>query len=155
MADELKSFESLIKEWANGGFPSLSPEQVVEIYAVAFGHYASRRYGEAENYFRLLTVISPLDHQYWKGLGASLQMQGKYSEAINGFVCSQILNKDMPDPYLYVYAADCYFALGHVELGLKALNAAQLSAEEVENENVLHHVSLMRDLWSNKDKKGY
>ncbi len=75
-------------------------------------------------------------------------MQHEYEEAINCYLYTQMLNQDKPDPYLYVHAADCYFALKRVKSGLKALEAAHLSAEkEIQDQRVLRHVALMRDLW--------
>lgn len=155
MDEKMNSFESLIKGWENRGFAAFSPEEIKTVYASSYELYRSQKYDEAAQLFRFLTVLAPFEANYWKGLGASLQMKGQYNEALSCYICCQILNHEQPDPHLYVYAADCYFALDQREQGLKALEAARLSAEEKDDEQVIHHVSLMKELWSNTDKKGH
>lgn len=151
--DSLEEFEALIVKWWKQGkanpLPKMTPEKVLEVYHIAYRLYRDQRYEEAVHFFRLLTIANPFDGRYWKGLGACLQMQKQYEEAINCYVCTQILNRHTLDPYLFVHAADCYFAVGKKEEGLKALNGAQWSAGEQGDQQVLNHVALMRERWSN------
>lgn len=126
----------------------MSQEELQEVYALSYLLYRDRQYHQASLFFRLLVVAQPSEAKYWKGLGACLQMKKSYEEALNCYICSQMLHRHLPDPYLYVYAADCYFALQQVEEGLKALEAARLSAEKTKHLRILQHVALMRERWS-------
>ncbi|WP_068466576.1 tetratricopeptide repeat protein [Candidatus Protochlamydia phocaeensis] len=127
---------------------ALSLKQEKEMYYMAYHLYRDQQFEDACHFFRLLVVVNPLEPKYWKGLGASLQMLQHYQDALNCYICTQILHRDQPDPYLYVYAADCYFALKQIPSGLKALEAARLSAEEQQDPRVLKHVALMKEVWS-------
>jgi|GEM_PF-4647831 len=123
--------------------------KIQEIYALAYVLYSHQKYSEASHFFRLLTLISPWVAKFWKGFGASFQMQKDYREALECYLfCSQLTSPDQPDPYLHVQEADCYFALKEIDSGLKALEAAHLSAKKVNDIGVLQHVAFMRQLWS-------
>lgn len=145
---------SLLEWWQNQdqetlSTEALSAEKVEEMHHIAYNLYQDRQYDRAAHFFRLLTIVNPLEMKYWKGLGASLQMTKDYEQAIQYYVSAQLVCQNKPDPYLYVYAADCYFALGQKQESLKALEGAQLIATEQNNVKVLNHVALMKDLWSN------
>jgi type III secretion system low calcium response chaperone LcrH/SycD len=146
-------FDAQIAEWikeVNEGTNSLSQmteEKIQDLYFLAFSLYREERYQDASYFFRLLAVAQPSDAKNWKGLGACLQMVQEYEDALHCYMSAQILNQEKPDPYLYVHAADCYFALKQKESGLKTLEAARLAAEETQDRRVLQHVALMRELW--------
>lgn len=154
MSETLSYFEKYIQEGSIDKDKPLqlafTPQKTKEIYHTAYHLYREQQYDQAIHLFRLLTILSPTESKYWKGLGACSQMQDDYEHALCCYTCAQILNTDQPDPYLYVHAADCYFALENIEQGFRALEGAQLSAEERNDERVLHHVDLMRKLWSNE-----
>jgi secretion system chaperone SscA len=129
-----------------------TPAKVKELYTVAYQLYRDQHYTDASYFFRFLLLSNPKESKYWKGLGACLQMTSEYQQALNCYICCQLLDKDQPDPYMYLHAADCYFALGQIEHGLKALDAAHLGAQEKMDTQVMNHVILMKEMWS-KDKK--
>jgi secretion system chaperone SscA len=129
-------------------FSSLSSHKIEELYYMAYHLYRDQQFEQATHFFRFLTCAKPLESKYWKGLGASLQMQQFHEDALNCYIYTQILHRGQPDPYIYVNAADCYFALKQIPAGLKALEAARLSAEETQDPRVLKHVALMKELWS-------
>lgn len=144
---EEQTFEHYIeKGWDQATLP-FSHEKAQEMYYLAYKLYRDQQYEKAHPFFQFLTVYSPLEAKYWKGSAASLHMQKKYKEAIPQYICAEILNKGKPDPYVYVHAADCYFALEQPEDALKALEGARHNAEEQNNEQVMHHVSLMTQQW--------
>lgn len=150
----VEAFKSYISEWMGpeetlegDPFAQTSEEKIKELYAFAYSFYREKQYEEANPFFRFLVLCRPSEAKYWKGFAACLQMQREYEEAINCYLYAQMLNQDKPDPYLYVHAADCYLALKRVESGLKALEAARISAEDIQDQRVLRHVALMRDLW--------
>lgn len=129
---------------------SFSPEKIKEMYSLAYYLYRDQHYEKAIHLFRLLTLIDPLDPRYWKGFGASLQMVHRYEEALRCYICAEGLNQDQSDPYLYIHAADCYFALNHIKAGLKSLETARLNGERQNDEKVLKHVAFMHERWSNQ-----
>lgn len=152
--ETLSHFDCQALEWVNQVLEGHNPlghmadEKVEEIYALAFFLYRNQQYQDASHFFRLLVVFRPSEAKYWKGFGACQQMQQDYEHALNCYMSAQILHQNRPDPYLYVYAADCYFALKQKENGLKALEAARLKGKETKDARILKHVALMRDLWS-------
>jgi secretion system chaperone SscA len=154
MLGESSYFEDTMVNLMNEGSSELNfaellnPVKVKELYATAYRLYRDKHYSDAICFFRLLLVANPRDSKYWKGLGASLQMKGEYQEAINCYICTQTLMNGQPDPHLYIHAADCYFATGQVETGLKTLDAALLSAQEKMDNQAIHHVLLMKQMWS-------
>ncbi len=129
-------------------FGHVTEENIQKMYARAFLLYQEKRYQEASPYFRLLVMISPSEAKYWKSFGACLQMLQSYEEALNCYISAHMLNQKKRDPYLYIYAADCYFALQQREEGLKALEAARLIAKEENDQRILRHAALMRGIWS-------
>ncbi|MBA3723124.1 MAG: tetratricopeptide repeat protein [Parachlamydiaceae bacterium] len=158
LSQSLEQFEALAHEWweankNNDDAPDITLDKENDLYAIAYGFYQDQEYQKSIDSFRLLTALKPFEQKYWKGLGASLQMNEDYEQAIESYFCAQILSKSKADPYLYVYASDCYFTLGQIQDGLKALEGAKLSASEQKNAQVLKHVAIMRERWSNKNIK--
>ncbi|MBA2368639.1 MAG: tetratricopeptide repeat protein [Candidatus Protochlamydia sp.] len=154
-SETFSKFEGALVQWRDQFIEQGSPisadgmaEKTKEFYYIAYHLYRDQQYEEAENFFRMLLMAKPTDPRYWKGLGACLQMRQNYEEALNCYICTQNLHWDQPDPYLYIYAADCYFALNQIKEGLKALEAARLSAEEKEDARILKHVAVMREMWA-------
>jgi secretion system chaperone SscA len=153
-SEACSQFDEQIEKWVqqrmkgNHSLSDIAQEKVQEMEALAHFLYRNEEYQDASHFFRLLAFARPSISKYWKGLGACLQMLQEYDEAINCYASSHILNQEETDPYLYVHAADCYFALKQKEEGLKALEAACLSAEKTKDPRISRHVTLMRELWS-------
>ena len=147
---------NLILDWLKQqdmqSVPSISANKVSEIHHIAYYLYQDQQYEKATHFFRLLTMINPLETDYWQGLAASLQLNKKYKEAIESYISALLINQNEPDPYIYVYAADCYFSLNQVEQGLKTLEGAKTSAKQQGNKQVLNHVNFMQKLWSKNIK---
>ena len=156
MLSQTINFEEMVVNTmkdASGGFDLkalFDSEKVERLYAMAYGLYGSKHYTDASYFFRMLLVANPRETKYWKGLGACLHMNGEHQEAINCYVCAQLLTKDQPDPMLYIHAADCYFATGQIDAGIKALDGALLSAQEKMDEKIVHHVELMKEMWTKR-----
>lgn len=157
MSGEALSSQYDFLDWMNlaneekGPFAAISKEKKDEIYALAYMLYQNQQYQEASTLFRLLIEAHPSEAKFWKGLGACLQMQKDYDEALNCYSCSAYFSsQNQLDPYLYVYAADCHFALKQIDAGLKALEAARSNAKKMNNQRILQHVSFMQQVWSKK-----
>lgn len=129
-------------------FAHISEEKINEMYALAYFLYRQKHFFDSSCIFRQLTVARPAVSRYWKGLGACLQMEKEYEDALNCYASAQLLNGKNPDPYLYLHAADCYFALSNKENGCIALKSARQSAEKINDQRLLHHVKLMQEIWS-------
>lgn len=137
-----------VKEGKNP-YGQVPEKEIQEIYALAYLLYQNQQYLEASHFFRLLVMARPSEAKFWKSFGACLQMQKDYKEALNCYLCcAQLTPSDHPDPYLYVHTADCYLALKQIKAGFKALEAASSCAQRTHDKRVLHHVNLMRQLWS-------
>lgn len=137
-----------VKEGHNP-FGQLPEKKIQEMYALAYVLYQNQRYLEASHFFRSLAMARPSEAKYWKSFGASLQMLKDYDGALNCYLCcAELTSADHPDPYLYVHAADCYLALKQIDAAFKTLTAAAACAKKTNNSQVLHHVALMRQLWS-------
>jgi len=141
-------------EWADQVAQGKNPyshapeEKIQEMYALAYFLYGQQHYLDASHLFRQLVAARPSEAKYWKGLGACLQMLKEYGNALNCYASAQMLNGAKSDPYLYLHSADCYIALKEVKNAFKALEAARLRAEKINDQRVLQHVKLMRELWS-------
>jgi len=128
-----------------------SEKKSEEMYTLAYMLYQNQNYQEATLFFRLLVEASPSNPKFWKGLGATLQMQYDYKGALNCYCCcAQLCDTNQTDPYLYVQTADCNFALKQIKEGLKALNIARSIAKKINDHRVLQHVTFMQQVWSDK-----
>lgn len=152
-AESASFFDHYALEWIEqleqGNNPFVQPEEKLEkAYSFAYSLYNNQRYGDACNFFRLLTAAKPSEKKFWKGFGACLQMQKNYHEALNCYACVEMLSQGNADPYLYIQTADCYFALKQTAKGLKALDVAQKKAKRAKDQTVIDHVLFMRDIWT-------
>lgn len=129
----------------------ISQEKADEVYAFAYALYTQKKYQEALSFFRLLTLKKPQVEKYWRGLGSTLQLLSDFKGALACYLrCLQLLPDDKLDASLFVYAADCHFALGDKQTALATLDAAALLAKKKGLQTVLNHVSFMKRRWSEK-----
>lgn len=128
------------------------PEDIVEgMYSFAYGYYEQGRYEEAELLFRILVSVRMKSSLYWKGLGATLQMRKKYSEAIEAYSWSALQDEKFKDPYPHFHAAECLYTLGEVSRGLQALQSAKAIAAKVGNySGLLTQIDLLQKTWKKK-----
>lgn len=126
---------------------SITSTEITKWYGLAYTLYKHRQYSEAYPLFRALVEVAPQEVKYWKALAACLQMQKDYRNALQYYQHAQNLLVKHPDPYLYVYIADCQLALHDVTAALKTLNLAEQTAKKRKEKRVLQHVALMRSLW--------
>jgi type III secretion system low calcium response chaperone LcrH/SycD len=86
---------------------------MVTLYALAHQAYQNNKYKEATQMFSVLCMMNHLERKYWLGLGASLQMEKKYTSALECYGLAVLLNYKEPDAHLYT--AECMLALGNKE----------------------------------------
>lgn len=127
---------------------TLEKSSIELLYNFAYNHYKQGKYGEAVGLFRLLTMADIRSRKHWMGLGASLQFQKKYAEAIEAYHMAAAL--DPADVHVHIYAADCFFAQDMHKKGISALDCAEqaLKSKKKPDQNLLAHIKLMRQGWN-------
>jgi type III secretion system low calcium response chaperone LcrH/SycD len=125
----------------------LTKEAQEASYYLAHTFYRQGKYEEASSLFRMLTLAGPTTRKFWMGLGASLQMNKDYKEALNAYELAARL--DPTDPHVHLYAADCFFTQGEAEEGLFALDCAEraLTFSPQKQQNFKAHIQLLRRIW--------
>jgi len=100
-----------------------SNEDLRILYSLAYSLYQSGDYGQAKLIFHQLVVSKPLKQKYWLGLGACLQLEKSYTEALKAWGMASILDGEDPTPHFH--AAECSFALNDAEQGWNALKVSK------------------------------
>lgn len=132
---------------------TMKSESLEALYYIAYNRYRQGKYADAESLFRVLTTLGRLNFNYWMGLAGAYQVQKKYREAIDAY--REAFKLRETDPKVSFHAAECFFALGEKEAGLDALQSAErsLKAQQKPDENMLAHIALVREAWTNKTSK--
>lgn len=103
-------------------------ESMAKFYAGAYHLFENKRYYDAANAFLFLVTLNPYNHDYWVGLGMTMQMCADFETAINAYEMAIICNLESPVPYFYL--AKCLFAIHDRPSALEALNLALEYASE-------------------------
>lgn len=123
-------------------------ESPQEIYALAYRFYQAGRYGDAEQFFRLLTSLEVGKPRYWMGLAAALQMQKKYAAAVDCYGAAALLDKKESNPFPHAYAASCLYLLGDLVKAKQALRSAKsISDENKKHRDLSKHLALLEEQW--------
>jgi type III secretion system low calcium response chaperone LcrH/SycD len=104
----------------------LSNASLNDVYRTAYDLYSAGNGLEAARYFAALVTFSPFQGKFWIGLGASQHLDKQYEKALQAYSVAALL--DGRDPAPHYHAAQCYFALGNTQDGLKALDLAEAHA---------------------------
>lgn len=115
---------SLSERLLKAGKELLSDAEAELFYSYAFAHYQSGHSKEAIEAFHVLCARRPLESRFWFGLGASLQEERKYQDALHAWAMTALLNPD--DPYPHFHAAECYLSLNLPQDAEKAFQEARL-----------------------------
>lgn len=130
----VKDKDQFIKELSLGSTPqekmNLDIESMAKLYEAAYEIFASERYHDSVDAFLFLTTLNPANHDYWLGLGMSLQLIHEYEVAIDAYEMAAICSLESPVPYFYL--AKCFFAIHERDTALKALDLAIENASENE-----------------------
>lgn len=119
-----------------------------ELYSFAYHFYEHRKYEKAVHFFRTLMHFDQNNGDYWTGLAASLKMNKQYADAAAAYRVTIGLHPN--DPLLCIYLADCCFAMGQIEEGLKAIDAAELAANgQPQHQKLISQLAFMRQAWCN------
>ena len=110
---------------------NVSEELLETLYAMAHKLYELENYEKSAKIFHGLCVLDHLDHRFWKGLGASRQMGGNLSGAVEAYSVAMATGVYDADTFLHV--AECLIALGRFNSARDALKwALQLIQKEPE-----------------------
>jgi len=109
--------EALQKYFESGGtwqdLLKLETDDVEEVYAIGHGHYADGDYEKALAAFSALIQLNPYAAKHWIAIGATLQAQEMYSDAMAAYELSLTLDEERIAPLFY--CAQCAYALGEKE----------------------------------------
>ncbi|MEX1013052.1 MAG: SycD/LcrH family type III secretion system chaperone [Waddliaceae bacterium] len=112
-AKKLKNRAALKKEISSGktaqeilGFTDSAMDA---FYRAAETLLNGRRYDDALNAFLFLITMNPHHHDYWIGLGMSVQMVGDYQSALDAYEIAAMYEVENPIPYFQL--AKCFMEL--------------------------------------------
>lgn len=98
----LNFFEKGIMPFESMGFDN---RFVGMLYSYAYKLFQSGKFSDAEQVYRLLMCLNPLDARYPHALAATLHKEKKFQESLNNYIVAAYLAPDDPMP-LY-HASDC------------------------------------------------
>lgn len=106
--------EALQKYFNSGGtwqdLLELNNDHIEEVYAIGYEHYTEGDLEQALAAFSALIQLNPYAAKHWIAIGATLQAQEKYADALAAYELSLALDEERIAP-LY-YSAQCAYALG-------------------------------------------
>lgn len=105
-----------------------SDEMMAEFYQTALHLFEEKQYQDAADAYLFLAFCNSHIHDYWLGLGMSMQMCHDYESAIDAYELAAICDLESPIPYFYL--AKCLFAIHDRESAFDALELAIENAQE-------------------------
>lgn len=132
-------------------FPELSKDAITTLYGLGYYLYENGKYTESKQVFRFLSLIEPFDKRHWIGLGAAYQMLKDFNSALECYSVAAI--QDPNNPHIHLYAADCFFAKGDNNMGIKTLESAITVAEKLNSTSLLKQLKYMHQSWNHVDVK--
>ena len=137
---KLKNKKLLKKELAAGKSPQeimgIDDATMARFYGAAYRLFEHRRYSDAASAFLFLVTLNAYNHDYWLGLGMSVQMEGDYESAVDAYEMAAICELENPVPYFYL--AKCLFAMHDRESAMQALDLALEYAQDKPNFDELY-----------------
>lgn len=114
--------EFIIQGGTLGQALAVDSDEYEALYAVAHAAYQAARYQEAADTFGMLVSLSPYQTRFLQAYATSLQMLGRYEDAIVYFSLASMLDLDDPRPFFHI--AQCMLARRMPEQALEALDQA-------------------------------
>jgi type III secretion system low calcium response chaperone LcrH/SycD len=106
----------------------LTDAMIEGIYGQAYRLYNTGKFKDANQLFRLLIMINPVEPKYVMGLAACFHMLKEYKSAVDTYTIVNVVDPNNPIP-LY-HASDCYMQMGDPASALIALEMAVKRAGE-------------------------
>lgn len=147
--EKLKDKKWLKKQLEKGKSPQellgFSDEAMLRFYTAAYKLFEHHHYEDAANAFLFLITLNSFHHDYWLGLGMSMQLLGDYEAAIDAYEMAAICKLESPVPYFYL--AKCLFAIHDRESSVQALDLAiEYSGDEFQFADLKAQAIAARDL---------
>lgn len=124
--EKLKNRKKLKEELAAGRTPQevigFSMQTMGKFYQAANHLFENRHYKNAADAFLFLVTLNAYNHDYWLGLGMSMQMCGDFDFAVDAYEMAAICEIENPVPYFYL--AKCLFAIHDRSAALQAIELA-------------------------------
>jgi len=144
--EALSRLGRLVQEGKPIPIESFTQEDFNTLYTVGYGLYEAGDYIEAKRIFHQLVLAKPLQSEYWFCMGSCLQMEKSFTEALSAWAMCALLDGHNPLPHFH--AAECYFSLGDIPEGKKAINLfLQLAKDREEFEIEVQRAETMRKQW--------
>jgi type III secretion system low calcium response chaperone LcrH/SycD len=121
------------------------------MYAKAHQLYTLEQYEEAGKVFGFLATNNPYDLRFMMGLGAALQMQGKYADAIGSYTMCIALDMQNPVPVFHV--AECLSALGQTDDAKEMLAAVVERASQPAHQALKQRAAAMLQIMQGTGKE--
>ncbi len=103
----------------------IDPETLEPLYTLAYNHYVSGNYDDANVLFQALCLYNHSDVRFWMGLAGTRQALGDYKVAIEAYSMAGLVTL-MADPTPFIYASICHMKLGDMESAKGGLEGALL-----------------------------
>lgn len=102
-----------------GSLTGMQAEHYDMLYAQAYRLYSAGRHADAEKVFSFLVTRNPHDTRFTFGLGACLQAQGEWEQAMGMYAC--VLPLDIENPVPPFHICECMVALGRTTEAMDVL----------------------------------
>jgi type III secretion system low calcium response chaperone LcrH/SycD len=127
-----------------------SDHAVEEFLTAARKLFNECKYADAADGFLFLVTLRPQEGEFWMGLGAALQADHSFEDAIDAYEMAAIY--DLENPWPYFYLGKCLFAIHDRVSALLAIEMAieyasespvyeELLIEAIKAKAVLEHAS--------------
>jgi type III secretion system low calcium response chaperone LcrH/SycD len=116
-----------------------------QFYSFAFAQYQCGDLKKAAETFHVLCARRPLESRFWFGLGATLQEDRYYKEALNAWAMAAILDKD--NPYPHFHAAECACSISNLDDAKHALREAGTRIAHDEDHPLKERIPLLQEAW--------
>lgn len=114
-------------------------------YAHGYALYHSGNVKDAIEVFKVLCARDPLEERFWFALGACLQENKEYFEALHAWAMVATLNRT--NPYPHFHAAECAFSMNQMGDAHKALSEAKMRFG-IEDEHPLKNaIAFLEERW--------
>ena len=84
----------------------VSDQEIAQIYSFANQLFATNKFAEAKEMFKMLVLLEPDRAEFSTALGACFHHLHEYTDAITFYMTSSYLNNTDPVPLFYAY--DCF-----------------------------------------------
>ena len=116
-------------------------EDISLLYSLGYNLYERGDYLQSKDIFQRLVLSRPYEIKFWQALGASLQMQRCYEEALDAWSMASFINDE--DPTVHFHAAECLYSL---ELFKDARQALEHAKERSKNDPLVSFEQKIKSL---------